>query len=98
MIDGTYDVLVNTSRGEKRGTATLATEGDKVLVDVKIAGFPRRQGVGKVEGNSFSAEGCVKIPLLGSYEYRIVGSVTDGLLEAECDAGGHALIIAGIRR
>ena len=97
MIDGTYDLLINTPIGDKRGTATLKTEGDALHVDVKVKGFPRQRGTGTVNGAAFAAEGGVKIPLKGKIDYQISGTVIDDLLDAECKTSKGKLHIAGLR-
>lgn len=97
MLDGTYELLISTPIGDKQGSATLSTAGDSLTADVKISGFPRQKGVGSFTGDSFTAEGTVKIPLLGKFEYRIEGSVQEDLLDAVCSTDRGSIKIAGIR-
>ena len=98
MLDGTYDLIISTPVGEKRATAILATEGGVLSADVKIAGILRQKGTGTFDGNSFSAQGSVKIPLKGERTYRIEGTVEGDVLDASCKTGRHTLVITGLRR
>ena len=97
-VDGTYDVLVETPIGEKRGTATLKATGSDLRADVSIKGLPRVSGTGIVNGQAFSAEGMVKLPLLGKYDYKLQGSVNGELLEATCQTKAGLLTITGVKR
>lgn len=98
MIDGTYELLINTPIGEKKATAVLLTQGEDLHVDVKVSGFPRQRGVGRVSGNAFTAEGEVKIPFVGSFDYQLDGSVKDDLMEAVCHTSKGDLLVAGLRK
>ena len=97
MIDGTYDLLISTRIGDRRGKATLTTNGSVLNVDVKVKGFPRKRGVGKVKGTAFSAKGVVKIPLIGKIDYKLTGTVVDDLLDAVCKTSKGKIHIAGLR-
>lgn len=97
MVDGTYDLLISTPIGDKRGKAVLTTEGNTLYVNVKVKGFPRRRGVGKIKNGKFVAKGTVKIPLFGGIDYKLRGVVIDDLLDAECKTSKGKLHIAGLR-
>lgn len=96
MIDGTYDLLISTPLGDKRGRATLATSGDALSVDLKVAGFPSLKGSGMVSGNAFRSEGRLKIPIVGAFDYAVEGTVVEGLLEAVCHTSKGDLQAAGV--
>lgn len=98
MLDGTYELLVNTPFGDKQGTAVLGTEGSVLTVDVKIHGFPRQKGKGTCDGDSFSAKGSVRIPFMRTYQYVLRGSVQEDLLDAMLTSNIGTFRIAGIRK
>lgn len=97
VVDGTYDLLVSTPIGDKRVKAVLTSEGEKLTADVKASGLPRVKGTGRMSGEAFAAEGFVKIPFVGSLDYRIEGTVRDDLLEAMCHTSRGDLHISGLR-
>lgn len=94
MIDGTYEVLIKG----RRGTVVLETaEGGVLLASVKFPGLPRQKGAGTYEGDTFKADGAVKIPVVGAFEYELVGSVQEDLLEASCKTSRGSFQVAGVR-
>ncbi len=98
MLDGTYDLLLNTPLGEKQGVAVLKTSGSDLMATVKIGKLPKQKGKGTFNGNAFTASGSISVPFLGRHEYTIEGKVVDTLLEATCKTSKGPIAITGIRR
>ena len=66
MIDGTYFVEVDTPLGRKSGTVDLVTHGDVLEACVKAPIIGKQEATGTVDGDTFSAEGSLKIPFKGT--------------------------------
>ena len=97
MIDGTYEVEFNTPLGRKTGTVTLACEGSSVVADLKAPLVGRQRLTGTSNGDSFSAQGTIKVKLIGSIDYALEGAVVDDVLVVNIHSGKGDLELVGTR-
>jgi len=97
MIDGTYLIEVDTPLGRKSGTAELTTQGDVLEAHVKAPIIGTQKATGTVDGNTFSAEGALKIPLKGELNYTIVGEVDGDIITAQFKSDKGNLTLIGAR-
>ena len=97
MIDGLYQVEVDTPLGRKTGTAELTTRDGvlELVVNAPIVG--KQVAHGSVEGNRFSVSGKARVFLLGEFDCVIEGKVDDDLLTATLNTNAGNFIIAGAR-
>ena len=82
MIDGTYRTTVNTPLGKKAVTVTIATRGGLADFTVEVPGFGKKRAQGVVEGDTFAAQGSVKIPFVGQLDVVVDGIVEGDVLSA----------------
>lgn len=97
MIDGTYAFEIDTLLGHKDGTIVLRTEGDAVFIDIDAPIIGKRHGEGRVEGNTFIAQGSGKIKLIGKVDYTVKGEVSGDDLHADIQTSKGDLVLEGTR-
>ena len=98
MIDGTYNVEVDSPLGRKQGKVALRVEGDKVLADIDAPVIGKKKVEGTREGESgFSAQGSFKVLLAGKVEYTLRGQVEGDELRATVDTNKGAFELTGSR-
>jgi len=74
-IDGTYDVIVNTTAGKESGSMTLVADGDVLTGSVTAFG-ETTDITGEVDGDSFEFETEINSPV-GKLQVKITGEVED---------------------
>ena len=97
MIDGTYNIEFNTPLGRKNGTVVLRTEGDVVFADIDAPIIGKRHGEGRVDGNTFAAEGSEKIKLAGKINYNLKGEISGDDLYIDIQSNKGAFKLQGTR-
>ena len=97
MIDGTYNVDIDSPIGRKQGTAILRAEGDKLIADIDMPVIKKQHFEGQVEGDKFSADGMIKLFLLGEITYSLRGEVVGDEMRATLDSSKGTFELAGKR-
>jgi len=97
MIDGTYQVRINTPFGRKTGTVALRVAGDTVLADIDAPIVGKRQARGRLEGDEFTAEGAFKLKLMGNISFSLRGKVIGDHLSVVIDSNKGTFELAGTR-
>lgn len=97
MIDGTYKIGVDVPFGRKDGTVALRTEGDVLYAEIDVPILGKRSGQGKVDGDTFTAQGSGKVKLLGTIEYTLEGKVTGDNLHIDIQSNKGGLVLDGVR-
>ena len=97
MIDGTYDIGVETALGYKTGKITLKTDGSTVTADLDAPIVGKRRGTGMVEGNSFRAQGSARILLVGKIDFELKGEVIGDVIEMDVRTSKGNLHVEGVR-
>ena len=97
MIDGTYAIEVNTPLGRKPGTVTIRTQGTTAYADIDAPLIGKQQVVGRVDGDSFSAQGTFKLRLVGKVRYSLTGSVVDDEIRIAIESSKGSFNLVGVR-
>ena len=97
MIDGKYNVEMDTPLGHKKGTVEMTTEGDTVYADIHAPIIGKKRATGHVEGDTFTAEGTFKVPLVGKITYSLRGEVVGDDMRISIDSSKGQFEIAGKR-
>lgn len=97
MIDGTYNVTVKTPIGMNRGSLKLATEGDSVKASLSLIGMGNLHSTGKVDGDTFTMQGNMRMFTFGHLAYNIKGQVEGRKLHAIAETSHGTLSIQGTR-
>lgn len=86
MIDGTYDVAVDTPKHHKRGMLTLHSEGDKLAAKLELRDAEPLSFAGSCDGQDFTVEGSGELGSLGNVEYKATGNVWGNSITANCES------------
>ena len=97
MIDGTYKFDVDVPFGRKQGTIVLRSEGDVAYADVDAPIVGKRHMEGRVEGNTFTAQGSSKIKLMGNIEFALTGEVSGDNLHIDIKSSKGEMTLEGTR-
>ena len=97
MIDGTYNIEVDTPFGRKQGTVAIRTEGDVAIADIDAPVVGKQHVEGRAEGDRFTSEGEFKIKLVGKVTYSLQGEVVGDDLNISIDSSKGSFQLAGKR-
>ena len=97
MIDGTYNIALDTPLGHKSGTVTIRTAGETAVADIDAPMIGKQRIEGRVDGDAFSAQGSLKIMLVGKVDYTLKGTVIDDYLRVDIQTNKGAFTLEGIR-
>ena len=97
MIDGKYNINIDTPFGRKPGTVALRTEGEKVIANIDAPVVGKLQTEGRLEGDGFAAEGTFKLKLVGNVTYSLHGTVVDDNLKISINSSKGKFELAGTR-
>ena len=98
MIDGTYEIAIDTRMGSKVVTVAAHTEGDTVVGEINAPIVGKQRIVGRVEGeDAFSAQGTIRLMLVGKIDYALHGQVTGNLLRATVKSSKGDFELTGTR-
>lgn len=97
MIDGTYAIEVDTPAGRKSGRVTLATQGSAMTMDLDAPIIGKQHAEGSVDGDTFAAEGKLKMLLLGKMDYTLTGKVDGDAISASIHTSKGDFEAVGVR-
>ena len=97
MIDGTYKIKVDVPFGRKEGTIVLRTEGDVAYAAIDAPIIGKQQVEGRAEGNTFSAQGSMKVKLMGKVDYTLTGEVSGDDLRIDIKSSKGEATLWGAR-
>lgn len=97
MIDGKYSVELDTPLGRKKGTVGMRTQGDAFFAVIDAPLIKNQQVEGRVDGDAFTAEGAIKLKLVGKLDYKLNGEVAGDDLHIRLDTSKGAFEVTGKR-
>ena len=97
MIDGNYNVTMQTPMGKKNGELTLQTTGNVLTGKMVILGKNTELTPGKVNGKSFQFNGELHTAV-GRMAYTCNGTVTESGLTAMVETRKGKFLLNGVRK
>ena len=98
MIDGTYEIMIDTLFGSKSGTVELHTDGDRAIGEIDAPVIGKQHVEGQLEGeNAFIAKGTHKLKLVGEVEFTLRGKVDGDTLHVSLQTNKGDFNFAGHR-
>ncbi len=97
MIDGTYAIKVDVPLGRKDGTVVLRTDGSVMTAQIDAPVVGKQQMQGRVDGNTFTAEGSTRVKLMGKIQYTLTGEVTGNDLRIDIQTNKGEVTLKGVR-
>ena len=98
MIDGTYEIQIDSPMGRKPGSIALRTDGDTAIGEIDAPVIGKQRVEGQLEGeNGFRAQGTFKLLFVGKIEYTLHGEVDGDVLNIAIKSSKGDFDIAGNR-
>ena len=97
MIEGTFDVAVDTPKHHKRGTLLLKSAKERIVMQLKLSELDPMEFTGTCADKSFSFEGSGDFPGLGAIDYKATGEVWGNSIDVKCDTSAGTVTIFGTR-
>lgn len=95
VIDGTYNLIVRTPLGARKGVANLSDKDGVLTATVTVKGRSQH-ATGTADGDAFAFVGKAKSPV-GMLDYRINGHVDGDDITAVCSTSKGEFPINGKR-
>ena len=96
-LDGDYAIKLDTPLGSKDGTVSIQSEGSTVEADVDAPLVGKKHVVGTADGDTFTAEGTMKVKLVGKVDYTIDGEVDGDSLNMHIQTSKGDIDLEGTR-
>ena len=97
MIEGTFDVAIDTPKYHKRGTLALKSEGEMIAALLKVSELEDMVFTGTCKDKEFAFEGSGEYGRLGRIDYTAKGEVWGNTLDLKCESSAGAITIFGTR-
>lgn len=95
MIDGLYDVAIDTPKLHRRGTLTLKSNADKIAGILNVGDMQDARFAGTCEDKGFTFEGSGEFPSVGQIDYVAKGSVWGNSIDVKCETSAGVITIFG---
>ena len=97
MIEGTFDIALDTPKRHKRGTLALKSEGERIIARLVIGDELDMEFGGSCADKEFDFEGSAEFPDLGQIDYSAHGSTWGNSVTVSCKSNIGAIEIFGTR-
>ena len=97
MIEGTFDVSVDTPKLHRRGTLALKGENGVIVGKFNVGELEGIMLEGTCEGKTFTIEGSQAFGDLGEVEYHAKGEIWGNSLDVTCETSIGRVTIFGTR-
>ena len=97
MVNGTYEIMIKTPMGVKKGEMILKEDGEKLSGSFVIKGKENSFADGTVSGDHFTFDGEL-MSSVGKMVYTCEGDVTGDEVSAKAVAKKGTLTITGKRK
>ena len=97
MIQGTFDVAIDTPKHHKRGTLALKSQGEHISARLKAGEDFDREFDGTCTDKEFDFEGTDEFPGLGKVNFKAHGSTWGNSIDVSCQTDAGKVDIFGTR-
>ena len=97
MIQGTFDVSVDTPKLHRRGTLALQSEGEAIAARLTVSDLDPIDFAGTCADKTFHIEGSGDLPSLGQVDYTAEGEVWGNSIDVKCQTSAGTVTIFGTR-
>ena len=95
MIDGLYDIAVDTPKLHRRGTLTLRSNEGKIAGILNVGDLEDARFAGTCEGKEFTFEGSGEFPSVGQIDYVAKGSIWGNSIDVKCETSAGVITMFG---
>ena len=97
MINGLFDVSIDTPKYHRRGTVSLKSAGESITAQLKTGDYEVMEFTGTCDDKDFELAGRRDLPSLGEVDYRARGNVWGNSLSLTCETDAGKVEIFGTR-
>jgi hypothetical protein len=97
MIQGTFDVSIDTPKLHRRGTLALKSEGERIVARLAVTDLEPIDFVGTCKDKTFHIEGSGELPSLGQVDYQADGEVWGNSIDVKCTTTAGNVTLFGTR-
>ena len=98
MIDGTFDISVDTPKLHRRGAGSLKSEEDAIVGILNVGeDLHDARFEGTCSGKEFAFEGSGEFPEVGQIDYKAKGSIWGNSLDIDIESSVGKITIFGTR-
>lgn len=97
MINGLFDVSIDTPKLHRRGTVSLKSAGDSITAQLKTGDHEVMEFTGTCADKEFDISGNGDLPSLGHVNYHAHGSTWGNSLTITCETDAGKVEIFGTR-
>ena len=97
MIEGTFDIAVDTFKYHRRGTIALKSRGERIVAHLIVGDVLDKEFRGTCSDKEFDFEGDDDLPSLGQVHYRAHGSVWGNSVTIACETDAGSAELFGTR-
>ena len=96
MIDGLYDIAVDTPKLHRRGTLALKSEESAIIGVLNVGeDLKDERFAGTCEGKEFTFEGAGEFPSVGQVDYVAKGSIWGNSIDIKCETSAGVITMFG---
>ena len=97
MIEGTFDISIDTLKYHRRGTVALKSNAGTISAELKAADLEPMYFEGTCEDKEFTSEGSGEFGMHGHVDFTAQGSVWGNSLDIKCETNVGPITIFGTR-
>lgn len=97
MIEGTFDVALDTPKHHKRGTLAVKSLGDRIVAQLNLTELEPMEFTGTCADKSFTFEGTDVFPGTGTVHYKAQGEVWGNSIDIKFETEAGVITIFGTR-
>ena len=97
MIQGTFDISIDTMKYHRRGTVALNSSGGTIAAELKASDLEPMYFEGTCEDKEFTIRGEGEFGMLGHVEFTAEGSVWGNSIDIKCETNVGPITMFGTR-
>ena len=97
MIEGTFDISIDTMKYHRRGTVALKSDSGSIAAEFKASDLEPMYFEGTCEDKSFEIAGQGEFGMLGHVDFTAKGSVWGNSIDIDCETSAGPVTMFGTR-
>lgn len=97
MIQGTFDISIDTMKYHRRGTVALKSDEGTLAVELKASDLEPMYFQGTCEDKEFTVEGSGEFGMHGHVDFVAKGKVWGNSLDVKCETNVGPITLFGTR-
>ena len=95
MIDGLYDVAIDTPKLHRRGTLALKSAGNSIAAVLNVGDLKDLRFTGTCEDREFAFTGAGEFGMVGEVNYEAKGNVWGNSIDVKCETSAGVITMFG---